>query len=614
MRITSGILSGHVLQRAPRGARVRISGETSASGTVTLVLSAAGKTVRGWTGKKVGKATKGSFSADVKGLPTGGPYTLTLQCGSDQVAVPDIYVGDLWLMAGQSNLEGCGYLANAPKPHPLVRNFSMGRYWELARDPLHHRAESADVVHNSGRPETRSEAAKAKRARLKGAGVGVYFGHEMVARSGVPQGLIATAQGGTSMAQWSPEKRDLGGASLYGSMLASLRAVGQPIAGVLWYQGCSDTSVEAEQVYTKKMQELVAAVRKDLKQPKLPWITVQIARVVGNGAGGREWNSIQEQQRLLPGVIKHLETVAAIDLELDDLIHVSTAAYATLAARMARAAARLALGDRREKPAPRQVTAKLLPQQLSGPVVEVHYPDAVGGLHSPGLPQGFTFVDPQHQPVDIIYKTVLTKDRALLHLTSLDRTDLRLMYGHGRNPICNVTDGRGFALPVFGPLVLRGMTPISPFLATWDVSSVRPGEDISKLPEPTSAAFGPLERKAWADRRFTNQHEIWQNQSGHAAFFGEITLAEAMALEVRFGYDGPVRLWIGGQEVFRDLHGTNPAIVDAKRKQVRLKAGTHPVTVLMALNGGRAWGFFLRFARRDGTGPVSQVPVPGVWI
>ena len=619
MRIVSGILPGQVLQRTPRGATATVRGTAAVDGPVTATISAQGKALRGWAAKVVGKAAKGAFSATLKGLPTGGPYRLELVVGGKsgsgtaKATLSEFFVGDVWLMAGQSNMEGCGNLDTAPKPHPLVRNFTMGRYWELAHDPLHHLAESPDTVHNaSGKPQSPEEAYQAKRARTKGAGVGVWFGRLLVERTGgVPQGLIATAHGGTSMQQWDPTKRDQGGASLYGSMILSLQAAGQPVAGMLWYQGCSETGPEAAPLYTQRMIELVAAVRRDLRQPKLPWITVQIARVVGNPAGGLEWNSIQEQQRLLPTKIKHLETVAAIDLELDDLIHVSGRAYAQLGERMARAAARLALGDRSEAPAPQLVSVLVSDTNRGGPAIEVRYRNVGKGLQSTGLPAGFTFVDPQHQPVDLIFKTVLEHDRAVLYLTSFDRNDLRLMYGHGRNPFCNITDSRGYALPVFGPLPVYNAKPLSPFLATWDVSGILDGEAIAKLPQPTAKNSGPLTRKAWADRRFTNQHEVWTGKSGHAAFFGELTLDQAMDLELRFGYDGPVRLWIGNTEVFRDLNGINPAITDAKRKKLSLKAGTHKVTVLMSLNGGMAWGFFLRFARLGAK--RGDNAVPSVW-
>ena len=614
MHITHGLLHGHVLQRTPKGANATVTGTVEVTGIVTATISADRKALRGWSAKAVGKAARGGFTAKLSGIPTGGPYTVTLSVGTRQVVVQQVFVGDLWLMAGQSNMEGVGNLVDAPKPHPMVRNFGMDHRWELARDPLHHLPGSPDAVHNGGAQQPLADREKAKRERTKGTGVGVYFGKLMHEHTGVPQGLIATAHGGTSMEQWDPTKQDLGGASLYGSMLSSLRDVAQPVAGVLWYQGCSDTHPAAVSQFSARMQQLVAAVRNDLGQPKVPWIVVQIGRVVGQNGGEREWNAIQELQRLLPKVIPHLDTVPAVDLELDDLIHVSGAAYAPLALRMALVADRLVLGQREAKPAIQPVAVKQLERYAYGPALEVTFANVVGGLHADGLPLGFALVDLDQKPVDLIYKTVLDGERAILHLVNDDRQDLRVMYGAGKNPQCNVTDARGMAVPVFGPLTISGRMPTSPWCVTWDVSPILPGEAIAKLSRPLPAKSGALSRMRFAGN-FVNLHQQWSGNSGHVAFYGAIDLAEAMELELRTGYDGPIRIWIGDREIVTDLKATNPSLVDIRRENLTLKKGRHTITVLMALNGGAAWGFFLRFARRKvelatyDTGLIA-VPLP----
>lgn len=619
MRITHGLLSGHVLQRTPTGAKVHITGTVAVTGIVTATITAAkpkkGTVVRGWSTKAVGKAAGGAFTATLTGIPTGGPYTVTLAVGSRRVVVQQVFVGDLWLMAGQSNMEGVGNMADAPTPHPLVRNFAMDHHWELARDPLHHLPESPDSVHNGGVQQPQADRAQAKRTRLKGVGVGVYFGVLMHERTGVPQGLIATAHGGTSMDQWDPAKQDQGGASLYYSMLSSMREVAQPVAGMLWYQGCSETNPATVAVYTERMQKLVAAVRKDLGQPKLPWLTVQIGRVVNENNNPLAWNQIQELQRLLPTVIPQLETVTAIDLELDDLIHVSGKAYALLAHRLALAAERLVLGDRRAVPAIQPISAKIIEDQPQGLAIEVRFANVVGGLRSPGLPAGFSLVDRDHKTVNAIYKTTLDSDRAILHLNGDARSGLRVMYGWGCSPTCSVTDARGMGVPVFGPLLPLNTTPLSECCLSWETSAILPGEAIAKLPRPTPAKVGPVTKLVIPGGNFVNCHEKWQGNSGRVAFFGAIDVPETMTAELRAGYDGPIRLWVDGDEVLTDLGGINPAILDAKRIPVTLKKGRRTLTVLMALNDGRAWGFFLRFARlkadpaqiRTGTVPL---PVP----
>lgn len=463
MRIDHGLLPGHVLQRQPRGARAVVVGtctDTTSSGPVLVTVRKGARVVNRLKDRLVGKATDGRFTATLSGLPTGGPYTVELACGKDRLTVGDIFVGDLWLMAGQSNMQGIGNLADAPEPHPLVRNFSMARTWELARDPLHFLEESPDPVHASTSLDLRT-AARMKRKAVKGGGVGLPFGKLMHARSGVPQGLIATAHGGTSMAQWDPALRDQGGASLYGSMWLSLRAVAQPIAGVLWYQGCSDAVPATAAVYTTKMQELVTAVRSELGQPKLPWIIVQIGRYTNPAADGQPWNDIQEQQRRLPESIPHCDVVPAVDLDLDDGIHIGTHAFPILADRMSRVAARLILGDRCEKPALQPESAHHLEARPGfGAGVEVRFANVVAGLRSGGLAQGFVVLDGAGQPVETIYKVVLDGDRAQIYLDSAVSSAAHVMYGRGVNPVCNISDQRGMAVPVFGPL------PITPARAT----------------------------------------------------------------------------------------------------------------------------------------------------
>src|SRR6202023_1447306 len=88
--------------------------------------------------------------------------------------------------------------------------------------------------------------------RKKGSGLGLPFAVEMVARTGIPVGLVPCAHGGTSMDQWSPALKDREGDSLYGSMYRRFVAVGGRVRGVLWYQGESDASAKAAPEFEQK--------------------------------------------------------------------------------------------------------------------------------------------------------------------------------------------------------------------------------------------------------------------------------------------------------------------------------------------------------------------------
>ena len=100
-------------------------------------------------------------------------------------------MGDLWVLAGQSNMEGVGDLIDVTPPNPRVMLLGMDGKWAQAEEPLHWLVDSPDPVH-SGDPKTRAErSAQEHKTRKKGAGLGLPFAVAMVESTGVPIGLIA---------------------------------------------------------------------------------------------------------------------------------------------------------------------------------------------------------------------------------------------------------------------------------------------------------------------------------------------------------------------------------------------------------------------------------------
>lgn len=599
MRISSGLSPGQVLQRLGSSATASIAGSCTATGQVSARILSGRKPLPGWSAKVVGTAAGEAFTARLAKLPVGGPYRIELAVGTERVAVEEVYVGDVWLMAGQSNMQGIGNLADAPDPHPLARCLDCDGIWRQAKDPLHLLAASPDRCHTAS-PLPYAAALKQCVKTGKGTGVGVWFARELLARDPkVPQGLIACAHGGTSMAQWDPALKNQGGDSLYGSMMRLWGLTGQPVAGMLWYQGCSDCSPEAAAVYTKRMQDLVAATRRDFGLPRLPWLIVQIAQVV-DGGDGRWWEAIREQQRLLPTSIRHLAVVAAIDLNLDDGIHIGGAAFAELGRRLARQAARLVLGDRRVRPEPDVAGIRIIPRPgfKSEKVIEVRCRDAVGGLVSDGHGHGFVLLASDGRRLPLVWRVDAVGSN--LHLFA-DTGSLAqawgVLYGPGVSPHCSIRDGRGAALPAFGPLRLSQsikMDASTPFLATSLATAIQEPAGIADLAFPAPNTLPT--HLVTAPNGFLNEHPAWQGRAGWAAFHFSIDCPAAVEARVLLGYDGPFRLAIDGVEVHRDMHGTNPAIADSVRFDHTFTAGRHQACVLMDLNGGKAWGFWFRLA------------------
>lgn len=602
--IQHGLLPGQVLQRLRRrGATALLRGTASHNGEVRARITSRGRPLRGWHRRNVGVARCGRFRAHLTGIPVGGPYELTLSVGKDSLRIPGIHVGDVWILAGQSNMEGVGRLKGAPRPHPRVHACYMDGRWGLACEPIHVLGESPDPVHCGERPLPPREIRRLRARAVTGVGPGLFFGREMARRTGgVPQGVICTAHGGTSMSQWDPALKRLGGRSLYGSLLRAVRATGQPVAGVLWYQGESDADAINAPLYGERMRRLVAALRHDLRQPRLPFLLAQLARVFGSGfetgRGARIWNLIQEQQRRLKETIPFLECVATVDLPLDDPIHLACDAQARLGVRFARAADRLVHGNLREPPPPDFDTIRPLPSPSPGVATwEVRFRNNVGALRGHESPGGFALVDDRGEDTQFLFRSRLQGNRVVIETLMDQPFGFQLMYGHGLTPHATLADARDMAVPVFGPVPVEPGLALSPFVRSWRVSAIQPAT------RPLGALSPPKPRRAFrlTTRLFphplVDMHPEWEGHDGRVFFFTELSSPEDMRVLLRVGSDGPIRAWLDDRPVLADLLATNPALLDKQVRPVFLREGRHRLAVAMDLNGGQAWGFYLRFSR-----------------
>src|SRR5216684_7707227 len=122
IRITEGIADYQVFQRgADQAANFKVGGTVVVSNKKTIGkdiearLTAADRALSNYDWVPIAKVQKQpAWSGEIKGVPMGGPYRLEVrvQGGTGSFAVDNILVGDLWLLAGQSNMEGHGDLVD----------------------------------------------------------------------------------------------------------------------------------------------------------------------------------------------------------------------------------------------------------------------------------------------------------------------------------------------------------------------------------------------------------------------------------------------------------------------------------------------------------------------
>ena len=454
MNVISGLCSGQVLQRgADSTGIVQLAGAIErGSGPVAITLRG-----DGWerTEPDAGTACGGSWSARVNGLPTGGPYLLEAACGDESCSVESFYIGEVWVLAGQSNMEGVGDLCDVEQPSPRVHVMDLADRWHMAEEPLHWLFESVDSAYWPCDSEHRAQCAREQRSsRTKGAGLGLAFGVALSYHLNVPVGLVVCARSGSSMQDWDPALLPSAGASLYGAMVRRIRKAGG-VRGILWYQGESDSNPVESMLFGDRFRTLVLAVRRDLDAPDLALLCVQLGRHVAESslADLKSWNVIQEAQRRAASQLANTAMVSTVDLDLDDGVHIGTQGLRRLGRRLATLSRSVVYGDRVCKSGPQ--LSRIQVEGSHRDRVRIDYGNVNGRLVSQGRLSGFSLrnVDGHHIP--IIFKEEIDPTRAnsvLLRLTRTIPPTSTLYYGWGRDPYCNLSDEFDMAAPVFGPV------------------------------------------------------------------------------------------------------------------------------------------------------------------
>ena len=297
----------------------------------------------------------GTWKGALEHIPAGGLYRLETRLRTAENPAGEwsprgdmqhfLGIGDLWVIAGQSNSAGYG---RGPYEDPAelgVHLFRNSEQWALAAHPMN---ESTDTRHAVNR-----EAANPGHSPY------LQFGRTLKRTLAHPVGLVQTSLGGSPLTRWNPGEP--GAADLFDNMVQCVEKVGGKVRGIVWYQGESDTGTDADATsYAERFQQAVAAWREALADAELPVLTVQLNRVYqpADPDADRRWSQVREAQRQVARQTPGVGVVPALDLPLSDQIHTSPAGNILLGERLAQAALGLVYGQAVAWQAPNLVAAR----------------------------------------------------------------------------------------------------------------------------------------------------------------------------------------------------------------------------------------------------------------
>jgi sialate O-acetylesterase len=325
----------------------------------------------------------GRFSVFLPPTAAGGPFTLTVSA-SNTIRFDDVWVGDVWLAAGQSNMEWTLDAAEGGKDeiaraaHPWLRFLRATRV--TSRFPK-------DDVETAGWKVASPETA------AKMSAVAWFFAQHLREHHAVPIGVIDASWGGAPLSAFTPlttlasdptlqpailhwsrmadahattqreiekEKRDLARAreqgqeaplprwrpgleawspaGIYNAMIAPLTP--HAIRGAIWYQGESDASPERAPVYARLFAETIRSWRRAWGVGEFPFLFVQLAN--WTAGAGNAWPELREAQRQTLSVAN---TGMAVAIDVGSPTDIHPRDKKTVGSRLALAARALAYGE-----------------------------------------------------------------------------------------------------------------------------------------------------------------------------------------------------------------------------------------------------------------------------
>jgi sialate O-acetylesterase len=340
-----------------RGIKISVWGNASKGERVTVKLGVnSAETVTGSDGK---------WMVKLKSMKAGGPYTLNIT-GENSIEFSNVLLGDVWICAGQSNMELPVRRVKGSK-----KEIESANYPQIRLFTVDHSANS-----DSTRNNVNGEWLMCNPVTVDGfSAVGYFFGRELYKEINVPIGLIDVGWNATRIEAWTnrkalmrveagkkeveaypnnsktsdergminynaqmleyqkavkngdktqakpnlsrPARRDPSSiSSLYNYMIYPFTSYG--IKGAIWYQGEANSKSKQNAVnYRQFLPAMISSWREDWRQGNFPFLFVQLP----NFESELFWPEMRESMLQTYLADKNTGMAVTIDIGMEKDIH-----------------------------------------------------------------------------------------------------------------------------------------------------------------------------------------------------------------------------------------------------------------------------------------------------